>query len=111
MSEIHVVAILTPAAGKGDRLKELLTTLATEVKSKEPDVKLKSKYEMFEQVNGEGVNVIFIQECYKDQVTFDAHFKTPWFGDMERTIPEENLLAAPLDLKTVKPFAGFASRL
>jgi quinol monooxygenase YgiN len=46
----------------------------------------------------------------KDQATFDAHFKTPWFQALGKTIPEENLLAAPLDIKTIKPFAGFASR-
>lgn len=46
----------------------------------------------------------------KDQATFDAHFKTPWFMALGKAIPEENLLAAPLDIKTIKPFAGFALR-
>lgn len=76
---------------------------------------------MFEQVNGEGVNVIIVEECCtmylhiflwncvdmckdKDQATFDAHFKTPWFTALGKAIPEENLLAPSLDIKTVKVF-------
>ena len=47
----------------------------------------------------------------KDQATFEAHFKTPYFQALGRAIPEENLLAAPLDIKTIKPFAGFSSRI
>jgi len=46
----------------------------------------------------------------KDQATFDGHFKTEYFQTLGKALAEENLLAAPLDIKTVKPFAGFASR-
>jgi hypothetical protein len=54
---------------------------------------------------------ILMEECAdickdKDQETFDAHFKTQWFTVLGKAIPEENLLAAPLDIKTIKPFGG-----
>jgi len=92
-----------------------------------------SRYQLFEQYNAEsGTNVVVVQEtCIsplfllrigfklifsfssrkdKDQATFEAHFKTDYFQNLGKVIPEEGLLAAPLDLKTIKPVAGFASR-
>jgi len=107
-TEVHVVALLTPAPGKHDRLKELLTNLANNVQSSETGA---TKYQVFEQVNGEGINVLVVEETYKDQAAFDGHFKTPYFTALAKAIPEENLVAAPLDIKTIKPFAGFVSRI
>ena len=46
----------------------------------------------------------------KDQATFEAHFKTDYFQALGKAITEENLVGAPLDIKTIKPVAGFASR-
>ena len=50
-------------------------------------------------------------ECEdKDQETFDTHKNTEHFQVLRKAIEEENLLGGPLDIKTIKPFAGFASR-
>ena len=46
----------------------------------------------------------------QDQAAWDAHLKTDYFQALGKTLGEENLLAGPLDIKTIKPFAGFASR-
>ncbi|KAH7369566.1 hypothetical protein BKA65DRAFT_443950 [Rhexocercosporidium sp. MPI-PUGE-AT-0058] len=104
---IQVVAILTPAPGKADRLKELLTGLADNVSKNEKDV---SKYQIFEQFNSEGVNVFVVEETYDNQAAFDAHFKTEYFQAMGATVKEEALVSGPLDIKTIKPIGGFASR-
>jgi quinol monooxygenase YgiN len=46
----------------------------------------------------------------KDQATYDAHFKTDYFTALAPMIQSEGLLAGPLDIKTIKPIGGFASR-
>jgi len=107
MSEIHVVAVITPAPGKEDRVREGLIALTENVKAHEPDV---SKYHLFEQTNGQGGNVFVVEEIYKDQATYDAHFKTEYFQALGKAIGDEGLLAAPLDIKTIKPIGGFVSR-
>jgi len=77
------------------------------VKQHEPDV---LKYQLFEQYDGKSGNVFVVEEIYKDQATLDAHFKTDYFQALGKLLAEENLLGAPLDIKTIKPIAGFASR-
>ncbi|PBP24585.1 hypothetical protein BUE80_DR004373 [Diplocarpon rosae] len=104
---VQVVAIITPAPGKESRIKELLAGLADNVAKNESKV---SKYQVFEQYGGENSNSIIVEETYADQATFDAHFKTDYFSALGKTIQNEGLLGAPLDIKTIKPFAGFASR-
>jgi len=44
------------------------------------------------------------------QAAFEEHFNTDHFQAVGKRIEEEKLLAAPLDIKTIKPFAGFISR-
>ncbi|KAE9369223.1 hypothetical protein N431DRAFT_427427 [Stipitochalara longipes BDJ] len=105
--EVHVVAIITPASGKEKRLGELLTNLANNVKQNEKDV---PKYHLFEQYNGKGTNVFVVEEIYSSQSAYDAHFKTDYFQALGETIGKEGLLAAELDIKTIKPIGGFASR-
>ncbi|KAL2063897.1 hypothetical protein VTL71DRAFT_4391 [Oculimacula yallundae] len=104
---VQVVAILTPAPGKEARLKELLTSLAENVHKNEKDV---SKYQLFEQYNAEGVNCLVVEETYDNQAAFDAHFKTEYFQALGKTVQDEGLVSAALDIKTIKPIAGFASR-
>jgi quinol monooxygenase YgiN len=45
-----------------------------------------------------------------NQSVYDAHFKTDYFTALGETIQKEGLLAGPLDIKTIKPIGGFASR-
>jgi quinol monooxygenase YgiN len=47
---------------------------------------------------------------FKNFTTYDKHFKTEYFQALGATIQKEGLLAAPLNIMTVKPVAGFASR-
>ncbi|PMD66983.1 uncharacterized protein K444DRAFT_658163 [Hyaloscypha bicolor E] len=105
--QVHVLAIITPAKGKEARVGQLLTDLANNVKQNEKDV---PKYELFEQYNGQGGNVFVVEEIYNNQAVYDAHFKTDYFTALGETIQKEGLLAAPLDIKTIKPIGGFASR-
>jgi len=46
----------------------------------------------------------------KDQAAFDAHFKTDYFLALGKAVAEENLLSAPLDIKTIRPIAGYVSK-
>jgi quinol monooxygenase YgiN len=46
----------------------------------------------------------------KDKATYDAHFQTEYFTTLGGIIQKEGLLSAPLDIKTIKPIGGFASR-
>ncbi|ESZ92455.1 hypothetical protein SBOR_7172 [Sclerotinia borealis F-4128] len=130
MAPIHCVAIITPAPGKEARvcdinfpftlpllpqantpihlqLRELLTGLGNNVEKHEKGV---SKYQIFEQYSGEKGNVFVVQEIYEDEAAHEAHFKTSYFTALGKILPEEGVLGAPLDIKTIKPIAGFESR-
>ena len=39
---------------------------------------------------------------------YDAHAETPEFKAMHQKFKEEELMAAPIVIKSVKPVAGFA---
>jgi len=107
MAPIHATAIITPAPGKEARLREILTDLANNVEKHESQVR---KYQVFEQYDGDNGNVFVVQELYEDEATYEAHFKTSYFTELGKRLPEEGVLGAPLDIKKIKPFAGFPSR-
>ena len=44
------------------------------------------------------------------QEAYDEHFNTEHFAALGTAFGEEQLLAAPLDIKKVKAFGGFLSR-
>jgi hypothetical protein len=46
----------------------------------------------------------------KDKAAYDKHFTTDYFTALGQTFSKEGLLAAPLNIMTIKPIAGFASR-
>ncbi|KAI9643625.1 hypothetical protein NHQ30_008247 [Ciborinia camelliae] len=108
MAPVHCTAIVTPAAGKEVRVRELLTDLSNNVEKNEKGAR---KYQVFEQYDGEnGRNVFVVQELYEDEAAYEAHFQTSYFTELGKILPEEGVLGAPLDIKLIKPFAGFASR-
>ncbi|KAE8446730.1 hypothetical protein EG329_011635 [Mollisiaceae sp. DMI_Dod_QoI] len=107
-SEVHVVAFITPAPGREARVRELLKGLADNVQKHETNA---SKYQLFEEYDGKGGNIFVVEEIYKDKAAYDAHFKTEYFQKLGEILPKEGVLAAPLDIRTIKPIAGFASRL
>jgi len=104
---IQAIAIITPAPGKYERFKTVFTDLAEKVHANEPDV---LSYQVYEQVGKEGVNMFIVQETYKNQAAYEAHLKTEYFLKSGKIIAEENLMGAPPDIKTLKPFVGFTSR-
>ncbi|RDW73726.1 hypothetical protein BP5796_07168 [Coleophoma crateriformis] len=107
-SEIHVVAIITPVAGKEPRLREVLQSLAENVQKNEPGV---LKYQFFEQYNSaSGTNVFVVEETYKDEEAQVAHGSTDHFAEAKKVLGGEGLLGAPMDVKTIKPVFGFSSR-
>jgi quinol monooxygenase YgiN len=67
MSEIHVFANVTAAAGNEDKLREVLTTLA-HASQDEPGV---VSYILHEDIKTPGNFYVF--EAYKDQAAVDAH--------------------------------------
>lgn len=46
----------------------------------------------------------------KDQAALEAHMTSEFFQNLGKAIGAEELLAKPLDIKKIKPFAGFVSR-
>ncbi|TEY84188.1 hypothetical protein BOTCAL_0019g00120 [Botryotinia calthae] len=107
MAPIHYLVTITPAPGKEARLREVLTNIANEVEKNEPGL---LRYHFFEQYDGEKGNVFIVQETYEDEAAVAAHANASYFIELKKILPEEGLLAAPLDLKKIQPFAGFASR-
>ncbi|KAF7912159.1 uncharacterized protein EAF01_001180 [Botrytis porri] len=107
MAPVHCLATITPAPGKEARLRELITDLANKVEKNEPAVR---KYQAFQQYDGEQGSVFIVQETYEDEAALTAHFGKSYFIELGKLSSEEGLLGAPLDIKKIQPFAGFASR-
>ena len=53
---------------------------------------------------------VVLTEVDANKAVYDAHFKTDYFTQLGSIIPQEGLVAKPLDIMTIKPVAGFASR-
>ncbi|MCJ1388790.1 hypothetical protein MMC18_001640 [Xylographa bjoerkii] len=106
MSDQHInlVAVLTPAPGKKDRLREELHKITEAVYKHEPDV---LRYQLHYQEETEEF-VIF--ERYANKVAFDAHKEQAAFQNLIKTCNEEHLLSKPLELKMLQPIGGHESR-
>jgi quinol monooxygenase YgiN len=48
---------------------------------------------------------------YKDKAALAAHGKTEYFQAFSKRLAADKLVAAPLQMKMVKPIAGYSSRL
>ncbi|KAM0134950.1 hypothetical protein ACHAO1_005383 [Botrytis cinerea] len=107
MAPIHYLVTVTPTPGKEARLREALTNIANEVQKNEPGL---HKYHFFEQYDGEKGNVFIAQETYEDEAALASHANTSYSLEFIKIVTEEGLLAAPFEVKKIKPFAGFASR-
>jgi quinol monooxygenase YgiN len=71
MSEIHVFANVSAAAGNEDQLREVLKTLVAATKQ-EPGV---ISYILHEDIKTAGNFYVF--EVYKDQAAVDSHMASP----------------------------------
>ena len=62
------------------------------------------------EVNTKGEPQFVIIEQYPDSKALKEHGASAPFKEMGRSFKKENLLARPLEIKFVKPVAGFDSR-
>ncbi|KAF1932148.1 ABM-domain-containing protein [Didymella exigua CBS 183.55] len=104
---IDIVAIITPKAGKADRVEELLVAAAKAVKANEPGT---LRYHLQRETKGD-TPVFVMLETYKDQASIGAHAKSPDFKAMGKTMMSEDLLAEPMRIIVTKEVGGYASKL
>ncbi|KAF9699910.1 hypothetical protein EKO04_002544 [Ascochyta lentis] len=104
---IDIVALISPKAGKADRVEELLLQAAKEVKANEPGT---LKYHLQRETKGDAP-VFIMLETYKDQASIAAHAKTDYFKTLGRTMKKEDLLAEPMKVIFTKEAGGYASKL
>ncbi|KAJ0415325.1 hypothetical protein BJY00DRAFT_317966 [Aspergillus carlsbadensis] len=103
LSSVNCIAILTPAPGKKERTRQILSELlVANVKKNEPDTLLYQFWWI------EDRNEFLFLESYKTTESLDAHMQTPYFKQCIEMIETEGLLAKPMELKLLKePVAGF----
>ncbi|KAF2280368.1 uncharacterized protein EI97DRAFT_464335 [Westerdykella ornata] len=104
---IDILAIITPKPGKADRLAQVLTEAAANVKDKEPGV---LRYHISRETKGDS-SAFIILETYQDKAALDAHGKAEHFRNFGRQLKKEDLVAGPPKLYFTKPVGGYVSRL
>ncbi|KAI5358509.1 hypothetical protein Slin15195_G109570 [Septoria linicola] len=105
MSEVNIVAILYPASGKLDRMRELMKPMIKSVYEKE-DYTL--RYMMTEQINHDsGEPDIVMIETYKSKDGADQHTATDYFKELFGTFEKEGIMAKAPYLAITKSVQGF----
>ncbi|KAF2095573.1 hypothetical protein NA57DRAFT_44453 [Rhizodiscina lignyota] len=104
---VAIVAVISPAAGKVDRVQELLSAHAEYVKQNESGT---LKYHLHKQIGSKTPDLVMIEE-YTDKSAIGVHGAAPKFKEMGRTLKKEGLLAKPMDVKILEAVGGFASKL
>ncbi|KAF2111353.1 antibiotic biosynthesis monooxygenase-like protein [Lophiotrema nucula] len=107
MSEFDIIAIISPKAGKADRVQELLETAAAAVKANEPGT---LRYHLQRETKGEAP-VFVMLETYKDQDSLKQHAGSKDFKAMGNAFKDEGLLKEPMKVLFTKSVAGYASKL
>ncbi|QSZ36069.1 hypothetical protein DSL72_007193 [Monilinia vaccinii-corymbosi] len=109
MSQIDLVAIISPKEGKAERVAELLNEISAYVKANEPGT---LKYEIHQETNQKsGAVEIIMMESYKDKAAIVAHGASEQFKAFGKKVKDEDLIAKPMQLKFLKNVGGFSSRL
>ncbi|KAH8598106.1 hypothetical protein B0O99DRAFT_507121 [Bisporella sp. PMI_857] len=108
MSQIDLIAVITPKPGKEDRVVELLKEMAVFVKENEPDV---LRYHINVETKKSGEQEVIMLETYKNKEAMRAHGTSKEFKAFQKKIAAEDLVGRPMQLKVVKPVGGFAARL
>ncbi|MCJ1476687.1 hypothetical protein MMC13_005355 [Lambiella insularis] len=105
MSDQHVdlVAIMTPAPGKSERMKEELLKFSKMVHEKEPET---LRYHLHQEEGGDFVLI----ERYLNQRAFENHMTSPDFQNLMKLGAEEQLLSKPPELKKLTPIGGYESK-
>ncbi|KAK3328574.1 hypothetical protein B0T19DRAFT_476157 [Cercophora scortea] len=104
---LHYLALLYPKADKVARVEEITQSVCDYVKENEPGV---LQYQWFRAQGGEKPMLV-VWETYADQAAVDAHKSSPKMAWLVQTSQKEDLFAAPLEVKLLEGFAGWASRL
>ncbi|KAI9870347.1 MAG: hypothetical protein M1823_008769, partial [Watsoniomyces obsoletus] len=101
---IDIIAIVTAAPGKEDKVEELLNTLADGVKSEEPKT---LRYKPYKCINSEdGTTEFVVIERYPDEKGLDAHQATEHYTTAMKTGADESLLAKPPTIMKLQPLTG-----
>ncbi|OCK76799.1 hypothetical protein K432DRAFT_385161 [Lepidopterella palustris CBS 459.81] len=100
MSEqVNVVAILTPAEGKTEKIIDMLKDMVTKVQNESGVL----QYDIFhEEKTGE---IIFIEK-YVDKATLDTHMSTPHFVEFGKAAGAEGFFAKKPELKFLTLVTG-----
>ncbi|KAE9374715.1 hypothetical protein N431DRAFT_556955 [Stipitochalara longipes BDJ] len=105
-SQINLIAIISPKAGKVDRVIELLNGVSQYIQKNEPGT---TRYQINVEVNKKsGVEQVILLESYKDKAAIGIHGSSDTFKAFQKTLKDEDLVGAPMQLKFVKEAGGFA---
>ncbi|RFU33889.1 hypothetical protein B7463_g2422, partial [Scytalidium lignicola] len=109
MSQVELLAIITPNPGKTDRVVELLKGMSEYVKANEPGT---LRYHIHREVNKKsGVEEVIMLETYTDKKALAAHGSSARFKAFGKQLKDEGLVQGPMNLKFLKVEGGFAARL
>ncbi|KAK4545206.1 hypothetical protein LTR36_003385 [Oleoguttula mirabilis] len=104
-SSINLVAIIWPAEGKFDRIKQVCADHCVEVERNEPGV---LRYELIEE-DVEPYRLMMV-ETYESMDAIRQHSSSESFGTMFKTFEDEGLMDRAPDVFSGRPIAGFQSR-
>ncbi|KAL9094987.1 MAG: hypothetical protein Q9165_002589 [Trypethelium subeluteriae] len=107
MPNIEVVAILSPKPGKEARVEQLLLEFSAHAKENEPDT---LRYHVHRQIKKDAPEYVVI-ETYKDKAGVEKHMGSDIYKTLGNAIKKEDLLVKPLQVVSMHPIGGFASRL
>ncbi|KAF7192263.1 hypothetical protein HII31_06295 [Pseudocercospora fuligena] len=102
--ETHIFAILTPAPGKIEQLKEAMEALINNVHSKEEE--WTPRYIMTQQINVDEP-ALYMFETYTHMANAGKHTKTEHFQALIAACDKDGLLAKPPQLAFTKTVGGF----
>jgi len=106
MSQVDLIATLTPNPGKIDRVVELFLETAEQVKQNEPGT---LKYQIHREVNKKsGIEEVVIVETYANKQAFEAHGAGVPFKAVSKKLKEEDLTDGKIHIKFLKAEGGFA---
>jgi len=104
--EIDLVAILSPAPGKADRVLEMMEAIGKIVLEKEPGT---LKYELLKQT-GDNPKIIVVEK-YANGAALKVHGAFPEFKASFETMNSEGSLIGSPQIFIAKGVGGFASRI
>ncbi|KAL5083886.1 ABM domain-containing protein [Trichoderma simmonsii] len=99
-----ILATVTPRPGKAKKVIELYQGIIDYAIKHEPGC---FEFQLFSEVNVEGVEEIFTIERFKDLETLRAHQAGPALVAFNKAAAEQDLLEKEILIKVVKSVSGF----